>query len=134
MDLGLDVLSVESTAMITCTGRIVHGETARRFHARAARLIARHRRVLLDLRGVTCADARGLGTLASLLRLARARRCVVLATANERLERLLRVTRLDTFLRGVNPADTIDPASGPPGGDGRSRARPPGAPLATTAS
>lgn len=134
MDLGLDVLSVESTAIVTCTGRIVHGETARRFHACAARLIARHRRVLLDLRGVTCADARGLGTLASLLRLARARRCVVLATANERLERLLHVTRLDAYIRGVTLEGPDDPAGGPPGGGGRSRARSPSAPLATTAS
>ena len=111
MDLGLDVLSVEGTAIVTCTGRSVHGETARRFQACAARLIARHRRVVLDLRGVTYADARGLGTLASLVRRARARRCLVLAMANERLERLLRVTGLDAFLRGVIPTDTVDSAS-----------------------
>jgi anti-anti-sigma factor len=67
LDLRLDTITHDGRAIVTCRDRILHGVTARRLQARVAHLLSRHRRVVLDLAGVTHMDARGLGMLAILI-------------------------------------------------------------------
>jgi anti-anti-sigma factor len=108
----LDARVKGDTAVVTCRGPIVHGTTARRFRACIKRLLRRYRRVVVDLGTVTHIDARGSGMLAVLIAQARsADRRLVLARSSDRVERILRLTRLDVELhndsvrdRNVRPA------------------------------
>jgi anti-sigma B factor antagonist len=94
------------TAIVTCGGPIVYDATARRFRACVSRLLRRHRRVILDLGAVTHIDARGVGILAVLLAQARsADRQLVLARSSDRVERVLRLTRLDVELHNDSVRD-----------------------------
>ena len=99
--------SVEGgTAFVTCGGHIVHGISARRFRACVSRLLRRHRLVVLDLGGVIHIDARGVGMLAVLIAQAKsADRQLVLARSSARVERVLRLTRLDVELHGDSISD-----------------------------
>lgn len=61
-----------------------------------------HRRVDLDLSGVTEIDAQGVGVLASLVRYARSRGATLsVQAASEAAHTLARVTRLDSVLPGA---------------------------------
>src|SRR5688572_25483993 len=100
MGLAIEVVVQGDVAVAVCSGSIVHGETVHRFASCVSALIARHERVVLDLGGVMHCDARGLGTLADLIRESGGyRRCLVVAATSQRVARLLRVTRLDTQIR-----------------------------------
>ncbi len=97
MDLTLNTISDNRTAVVTCRGRIHFGPTARRFRSDVAGLIARHRRVVLDLSGVTDIDASGIGALAALIRNAHARHvALLLATPKDPARRLVKLSRLHT--------------------------------------
>jgi anti-anti-sigma factor len=99
VDLTLDTVSDKSTAIAIFRGRILLGATARRFRARVGLLIARHRRVVLDLSGVTQLDANGIGMLAAVIRDARERHVrLVLATPKNPARRLVKLSRLDTLV------------------------------------
>ena len=94
------------TAIVTCGGPIVHGATARRFRACIARLLQRYRRVVLDLGAVTHIDARGVGMLAVLIAQARSTdRGLILSMSSDRVERVLRLTRLDVELHNDSVRD-----------------------------
>lgn len=100
--LGVEIAASDDTARVRCRGRILHGVAARYLRASVARLILRHRHVVLDLSGVTHLDACGVGTLAALVRLSRVSQGgLVLAVPAGRVRRLLQVTRLDTQVRFV---------------------------------
>jgi hypothetical protein len=54
LDLRLDTITHDGTAIVTGHDRILHGvTTARRFRPRVAHVLSRHRRVALDWPGVT---------------------------------------------------------------------------------
>jgi anti-anti-sigma factor len=106
MNLMLDAAVKGDTAVLTCRGPIVHGTTARRFRACIKRLLRRYRRVVVDLGTVTHIDARGIGMLAVLIAQARsADRRLVLARSSDRVERILRLTRLDVELHNDSVRD-----------------------------
>jgi anti-anti-sigma factor len=89
----------DDTAVVTCSGHIVYGATARRFRACIARLLQRYRRVVLDLGAVTDIDARGVGMLAVLIAQARSTdRALILSMSSDRVERVLRLSGLDVEL------------------------------------
>jgi anti-anti-sigma factor len=120
MDLMPDARVDGDTAVVTCRGPIVHGTTARRFRACVRRLLRRYRRLVVDLGAVTHIDARGVGMLALLIAQARsADRQLVLVRSSNRVERVLRLTRLDAELRNDSwgsqerafPFNTSRPAS-----------------------
>ena len=116
MDLTLDTVSDNSTAIAIFRGRILLGATARRFRMRVGRLKARHRRVVLDLGGVTELDANGIGMLAGVIRDARERHVrLVLATPKNPARRLVKLSRLDTQVDCVSSTGprlgSWDPAS-----------------------
>jgi anti-sigma B factor antagonist len=100
MGFAMEVEVLGDAVVAACYGRIVYGETARHFGSSVGDLMAKHARVVLDLSGVTYCDARGLGTLATLIRRAGGNQGrLVIASTSERVGRLLRVTRLDTQIR-----------------------------------
>jgi anti-anti-sigma factor len=106
MNLMLDARVKGDTAVVTCRGPIVHGTTARRFRACIKRLLRRYRRVVVDLGTVTHIDARGIGMLAVLIAQARsADRRLVLARSSDRVERILRLTRLEVELHNDSVRD-----------------------------
>ncbi|QGZ52627.1 anti-sigma factor antagonist [Streptomyces sp. QHH-9511] len=74
--------------------------TAPAVRARALELItAGHRDLVADLSGVTFCDSSGLGALVGIWRCAKdADGSLTLATIPDRLDRLLSVTGMDTFL------------------------------------
>ena len=106
LNLMLDARVEGDTAVVTCRGSIVHGTTARRFRACVRRLLQRYRRVVVDLGAVTHIDARGVGMLAVFIAQARsADRRLVLARSSDRVERILRLTRLDVELHNDSVRD-----------------------------
>ena len=112
-DLALVTLWRPDSATVSCRGRILHGTTATRFGERVWQLLRRHGRVVVDLSGVTQMDARGLGVLAMLIRKAggRPNGRLVLVTTGNRVGRLLRLSRLDTYVAcvsvGAPPASNV---------------------------
>lgn len=77
-------------------------------------------RVVLDMRGVTFCDSRGLGTLVILARAAsRARAVLVLSNLGDFLKRLLAVSGIgEHFVIREEAADTADAASEGPAAGG----------------
>ena len=107
MDLRLDTVVDGNTTIVACRGHIIHGATARQFEARVGQLISRHRRIVLDLGGVTSMDARGVGVLAALIRQAGGwNGQLVLAAVSDRVGHLLRLSRIDTQVRRL-PSETF---------------------------
>jgi anti-sigma B factor antagonist len=101
-DLTVEAAWCDDGAIARCRGRILYGVTARHLRTRVARLIVRHRHVVIDLSGVTHLDACGVGILAALVRLARGSHVgLVLAASSGRVRRLLQLTRLDTQVEFV---------------------------------
>jgi anti-anti-sigma factor len=99
LDVMLDTVVQDGTAIVICRGRVLHGATARRFRGCIGDVLSRYRRVVVDLGGVAHMDARGLGMIAALIRQARmSERQLVLAAAAGRINYLLRLTRLDTLV------------------------------------
>ena len=100
MNLTLEMVVEGDTAVVTCRGHIVHGTTARRFRECIARMLRRHRRVVLDLGGVTNIDAGGVGMLAVLIAQAKsADRRLAVAMSSDRVKRVLQITGLDVQLQ-----------------------------------
>ncbi|MFB3812605.1 MAG: STAS domain-containing protein [Terriglobales bacterium] len=102
----IETVRLLSVAIIRCTGQIVYGPEATRLQETAERLLAECDSCILDLEGVTQVDARGLGTLVELTRQARTRHCSLsLANVNGRLQKALRLTRLDKVLEFTYRSD-----------------------------
>ena len=98
----LETVLLEGTALVLCRGRVLQGASARHFLGWIGDALSRHRRVVVDLGGVTHMDARGLGMLAVLIRRAGTPRGrLVVATRARRINSLLRLTGLDTLVECV---------------------------------
>ncbi len=109
-NLVLDARVEGDTAFVTCHGRIAQAATARRFRACIGSLLRRYRRVVVDLGAVTHIDACGVGMLARLLAQAKsADRRLILARSSDRVERVLRLTRLDVELHNHSIGDRRAP-------------------------
>ena len=82
---------------VICQGPVLRGITVYRFGRYVMDALAQHRRVVVDLSGVTQLDAGGIGTLADVIRHAKERgRCLAVATTAGRIRTLLQLTALDT--------------------------------------
>jgi anti-anti-sigma factor len=141
VDLTIETVSYGSTAVVSCRGGILHGATARRFRRRISHVLSRHRRLVIDLGGLSRMDARGVGMLAVLIGQAKSLDArLVLAAPRSRVRHLLRVTRLETQVECVaigsvglsRCADHLGRADGggpdrrrPTTTDGRRTGRPP---------
>jgi anti-anti-sigma factor len=106
--MAFEVVTVRGGAatILSCRGRLVaeHGAAALRCAAR--RELSAGRLLALDLACVTQLDARGVGILAEACDVARMRGArILLAGANARIRRLLRLTHLDTIIQELAADD-----------------------------
>ena len=99
MKLKIEIIRLLNLAIIRCEGRITYGPEASRLQETVERLLAECDSCILNLEGVTQVDARGLGTLAELVRQTRARHSSFsLSNVNGRVRGALQLTRLDEVL------------------------------------
>ena len=100
LQLELDPRSGEHTAILHCHGRIVLHEEAKTLAEVVRSLIAKHKKVVLDLTNVRDVDSAGLGTLASLHLFAREHgHEFVLMNPVTFVRDLLELTQLDRQLK-----------------------------------
>lgn len=110
--MDIDVITTGEVAILRCRGRLVLGDGAAPFREAARRALRRSAFVALDLDRITQMDAHGTGVLAELIELARREgRGLMVSCMSDRVRRLLRVTRLDTVIQGLNgvAARQLDP-------------------------
>jgi anti-sigma B factor antagonist len=95
----IHIIPVSGVTVLRCDGRLVLGHAATRFRIAAERALAECEVVALDLARVWQMDAHGIGVLAQLYASSRATgRALLLAGVNNRVQRLLHLTRLDTVM------------------------------------
>ena len=115
MHFNIDVVRNRGMAVLSCRGRLVLGHGTPLLREAAERELSAFESVALDLSFVTQMDASGIGVLAETSRAARhAGRVLVLTGVNDRVLRLLRLTRLDAFiprLRDVIARPVSDPVA-----------------------
>ena len=110
MTVDIDIVTTREVAILRCRGRLVLGDGAAPLREAARRALSRGQAVALDLGLVTQMDAHGTGVLAELAGTARREgRVLVLARVNDRVRRLLRLTRLDTVIPGLKDAVALRP-------------------------
>ena len=103
MPFELEVIRTPDMTILRCRGRLVLEHGAAPLGEVARQELSRGQDVALDLGAVTQMDARGTGVLAELCGIARARRCLLgLAGVSDRVQRLLRLTLLDTVIPDLN--------------------------------
>jgi anti-anti-sigma factor len=94
MRLHTQTLFGRSSAVVRCFGDIIFCEEAD--HLRAEVLKVDRKVILIDIEGVLAIDAYGIGRILEILHHARDKRSVVvLVNPNQRLQELLRLTKLD---------------------------------------
>ena len=92
--LNLHTSTQGDAAVVKCTGALTAGVTGV-LHTEVKRLIAVHRRIVLDLTDLTRMDSMGLGTIAALYASARASGAKFeLINLSPRVRELFRITRL----------------------------------------
>lgn len=98
-----------NTAVLHCSGRLVAGEEAWTLFNNAISL-QNKRVVVLDLAGVTSADARGLGVLVALKQWAHGAGVELQVIPSKPVLELLELTELDSLF-DIRSANTAEPSS-----------------------
>ena len=97
MQLKLNTRTVEGVLVVDCSGRIIFGEESASLRDTLRDLIPQHKKIVLNLGGVTYIDSGGLGTLVALFTSARNNgSSIKLANLTQRVGDLLQVTKLLT--------------------------------------
>lgn len=97
MQLKLDTRMVDDVVVIDASGKIVFGEESSQLRDAVKKLIAEHKKIVLNLAGTNYIDSGGLGTLVSLYTSANtAGASLKLANLTQRIGDLLQVTKLLT--------------------------------------
>ena len=97
MQLKLSTRTVDGILVVDCNGRIIFGEESASLRDTLRDLIPQHKKIVLNLGGVTYIDSGGLGTLVALYTSARnAGSFIKLANLTQRVGDLLQVTKLLT--------------------------------------
>ncbi len=106
MELTLEVLNHDGTTQIVCHGNVVAGAEAESLRAAIDHILASNvERVALNLQHVRKMDCAGLGVLADAARRARQmRKAIELKSVPQRIQRILKVTRLDLALAVYGPS------------------------------
>jgi len=95
--LRVEIRSLPPVVTLGCIGRIVLGLEAETLRCMATSRLERH--LVLDLRGVHCVDAAGLGLLVELHNWARERdRSLAVANPSPHVRRLMALTNLASVL------------------------------------
>ena len=97
MQLKLDTRMIDDVVVIDASGKIVFGEESSQLRDAVKKLIAEHKKIVLNLAGTNYIDSGGLGTLVSLYTSANtAGASLKLANLTQRIGDLLQVTKLLT--------------------------------------
>jgi anti-sigma B factor antagonist len=97
LQLKLDTRMVDDVVVIDASGKIVFGEESSQLRDAVKKLIAEHKKIVLNLAGTNYIDSGGLGTLVSLYTSANtAGASLKLANLTQRIGDLLQVTKLLT--------------------------------------
>lgn len=105
MPFSVEIIRARGAIVLRCRGRLVLGHGAGLLRELARRALASGDAVAVDVTRVTQTDAHAIGVLAELCATAReAGSTLMLAGASDRVRRLLRLTRLDSFLPEFEPA------------------------------
>jgi len=97
VQLKLNTRTVDGVLVVDCSGRIIFGEESASLRDTLRDLIPQHKKIVLNLGGVTYIDSGGLGTLVALYTSARnAGSSIKLANLTQRVGDLLQVTKLLT--------------------------------------
>ncbi len=97
MQLKLSTRTVDGILVVDCSGRIIFGEESASLRDTLRDLIPQHKKIVLNLGGVTYIDSGGLGTLVALYTSARnGGSSIKLANLTQRVGDLLQVTKLLT--------------------------------------
>jgi anti-sigma B factor antagonist len=92
--LTLDVDRAADAAVVRCSGRLVAGVN-NSLYIKVSELIPHHKRIVLDLTGLTFMDSMGLGTLVRLYVAARSAGCSLeLVNLGKRIRELLGIANL----------------------------------------
>ena len=104
MNLKVTERVVDGVAVVDCSGRLIFGEEAAALRDLVKDLMLRgHRRILLNLEGVTYIDSGGLGALVGLFTSARAVGGEIkLLHLTRRVNELLQVTKLLTVFEAYD--------------------------------
>lgn len=97
MALKVITREVDGVTIVNCNGRIVFGEESSELREKIKSLLAKNKKLVLNLGGVSYIDSGGLGILVSLYTSARAAGGnIKLANLTQRVGDLLQITKLLT--------------------------------------
>jgi anti-anti-sigma factor len=103
-------VSPEGTLTLVCRGRITL-ETASHFRSEVKNLASQHKLLLVDLSAVHFVDSAGLGVIVNTYISSKRRGCdLTLVNVHPRIEDLLNITNLTSYLKGEN-AQSLPKAS-----------------------
>jgi anti-sigma B factor antagonist len=95
--LKITTRDVDGITIVMCNGRIVFGEESSELREKIKSLLAKNKKIVLNLGGVSYIDSGGLGILVSLYTSARAAGGnIKLANLTQRVGDLLQITKLLT--------------------------------------
>jgi anti-anti-sigma factor len=98
----IHIIRTRGVTILRCDGRLVFGRAATAFRVVASRALAECQVLALDLAGIQQMDAHGIGVLAHLYASSRdSGSALLLAGVSHRVQRLLRLTGLDTVIPAV---------------------------------
>lgn len=97
MALKITTRDVDGITIVMCNGRVVFGEESSELREKIKSLLAKNKKIVLNLGGVSYIDSGGLGILVSLYTSARASGGnIKLANLTQRVGDLLQITKLLT--------------------------------------
>ncbi len=106
MALKITVKDEQGVAVVYCNGRIVFGDEANDLREQVKNLLADHKRIVLNLGGVSYIDSGGLGTLVGLYTSARGQSGDIrLANLTQRVRDQLQITKLVTVFESFDSVD-----------------------------
>ena len=106
MQLKLNTRTVDGVLVVDCSGRLIFGEESASLRDTLRDLIPQHKKIVLNLGGVSYIDSGGLGTLVALYTSARnSGSSIKLANLTPRVGDLLQVTKLLTVFEVYDSED-----------------------------
>jgi anti-sigma B factor antagonist len=106
VQLKLNTRTVDGVLVVDCSGRLIFGEESASLRDTLRDLIPQHKKIVLNLGGVSYIDSGGLGTLVALYTSARNNgSSIKLANLTQRVGDLLQVTKLLTVFEVYDSED-----------------------------
>jgi len=103
MTLKIQITAENGITLVTCVGRIVFGDEASSLRAELKKVLAKSKKVVLNLSDVSYIDSGGLGMLVGVYSSARAAGAdIKLSGVGERVRDVLQITKLVTVFEAYD--------------------------------